>query len=80
MYERFAELFVLALTIYAALGFVFALAFVSVGVARMDPEAKGTKLGFRVIIIPGVVAFWPLLLRRWIGGVTEPPAERNPHR
>jgi vacuolar-type H+-ATPase subunit I/STV1 len=80
MYERFAAVFVFALLAYAALGFLFAVAFVSFGVTRMDPEARGTKLGFRLLIMPGVMAFWPLLLQRWIGGATEPPAERDPHR
>jgi hypothetical protein len=80
MYERLAAVFVFALLAYAALGFLFAVAFVSSGVTRMDPEAQGTKLGFRLIIIPGVMAFWPLLLKRWIRGATEPPLERNPHR
>jgi hypothetical protein len=80
MYERFAEALVVGLFSYAALGFLFALAFVSRGVQRIDPEAKGTGVGFRLIIIPGVVAFWPLLLSRWLSGATEPPLEGNPHR
>lgn len=79
MYERFAAGFVYALLTYAVLGVLFALAFVSVGVSKIDPEAQGTKLGFRLIIIPGVIAFWPLLLKR-LNGATEPPLERNPHQ
>jgi hypothetical protein len=80
MYERFAAGFVIALLTYAALGFLFALAFVSAGVQRIDPEAKGTKLGFRLLIFPGAMAFWPLLLKRWVSGAGEPPLERDPHR
>jgi len=80
MYEQFAAAFVWALLIYIALGLLFALGFVSVGVQRIDPEASGTKFSFRLIIIPGVIAFWPLLLKRWLNGATEPPLERNPHR
>ena len=52
---------------------------VTAGVQRVDPEARGAGFGFRTLIFPGVVAFWPLLLRRWVGGATEPPPERNPH-
>jgi hypothetical protein len=80
MYERFAAGFVYALLTYAALGLLFALAFVSAGVQRIDPEARGAKFGFRIIIIPGVIAFWPPLLKRWLKGAIEPPLERNPHR
>lgn len=80
MFERVVELGLLLLAVYAISGVVFALAFVTVGVTRLDAEAKGTGLGFRLLIVPGVAAFWPLLLRRWIAGAHEPPLETNPHR
>jgi hypothetical protein len=80
VFERVAVLFVDALTLYAALGVVFAIAFVCVGVKRIDSQAVGTGVGFRILIFPGSVAFWPLLLRRWVRGNAEPPRERNPHR
>lgn len=69
-----------AVTIYALLGLLFAVAFVSVGVTRVDAAARGTGLGFRLLILPGVVALWPLLLQRWRQGALEPPVEANAHR
>ena len=80
MYEAFAILFVYALYAYTALGVAFALAFVTVGVKRIDSQAIGSSVGFRLLIFPGSVAFWPMLLRRWISGTEEPPEERNPHQ
>jgi len=80
MYEAIAILFVSALYAYTTLGVAFALAFVTVGVKRIDSQAIGSSVGFRVLIFPGSVAFWPLLLRRWVSGKEEPPDERNPHR
>ncbi|PYU45990.1 MAG: hypothetical protein DMG54_04580 [Acidobacteria bacterium] len=80
MYERIAILLVDAFYLYALLGVVFALAFVTVGVKRIDSQANGSRAAFRLLIFPGSVAFWPLLLRRWIAGKNEPPEERNPHR
>lgn len=74
------EVFVYALTAYAGFGLLFALAFVFSGVQRLDSEAQGSGVGFRLLILPGVAAFWPMFLRRWLRGVTEPPAEKNPHR
>lgn len=66
--------------IYGALGFVFALYFVFAGAGKIDPvAAEGTK-GFRLLIIPGVCLFWPLLLLRLVRGVSEPPDENNAHR
>ena len=80
MFERFALLLVDALSLYALLGGLFALAFVGVGVNRIDAQAVGTGVAFRILIFPGSVAFWPLLLRRWVAGETEPPQERSPHQ
>jgi hypothetical protein len=64
---------------YALIGAIFGLAFVAFGVQRVDSGAKGSGIGFRVLIFPGSVAFWPLLLRHWIGGQHEPVEEANPH-
>lgn len=60
-----ATLLVHALEIYAAAGLVFAVFFLWRGVARLDSAAAGSPLGFRLIILPGVVALWPLLAWRW---------------
>jgi len=37
---------------------VFALAFVTVGVKRIDSQANGSRVAFRLLIFPGSVAFW----------------------
>ena len=65
---------------YLACGLVFAVPFVLFGVKRIDPQAAHGSWGFRLLIIPGTAAFWPLLLRRWLSGIAEPPVECNPHR
>ena len=75
-----AEAFVVALAAYMIIGVVFAIPFLLVGVQRIDVQARGAGAGFRLLIFPGVAALWPLLLRRWIRGLSEPPVERNPHR
>lgn len=67
-------------SVYAICGLLFAAPFVLVGVNRIDPHAAHSSWGFRLLIIPGTVAFWPLLLSRWMKGVHEPPEENNPHR
>lgn len=80
MAHTVATIVVAALGTYAALGFVFALAFAWRGAGRVDPVAKEGTWGFRLLIIPGAMALWPLLLGRWLGGDGQPPDERNPHR
>jgi hypothetical protein len=78
--EAVAELMVAVLTSYAAFGLAFGLLFVVIGIHRVDAQAKGASIGFRLIILPGVAAMWPLLLARWVRGVREPPLEANAHR
>lgn len=79
MSETIAAGLVLTLGIYAGLGLLFAVPFVLRGVGHVDPQARAGSRGFRLAILPGVVAFWPLLARRWAQG-RQPPEERNPHR
>ena len=67
------------LGIYLGVGLVFAVAFVWRGVGTIDPAARGGTAGFRLLIIPGAAALWPILARRWLRG-EGPPVERNPHR
>lgn len=80
MWQVVVEWTVRALALYVALGTAFAVPFVLRGVARVDATAAQGTWGFRLAILPGAVAFWPLLLVRWIRGGGHPPAERNAHR
>ncbi len=80
MFETLAKIFVCALETYAGLGLIFAVLFVWIGVQRLDAEAQGSGIAFRLLILPGVAAFWPVFLQRWTRRIADPPAERNPHR
>ena len=75
-----AAMLLILLGAYLACGFAFAIPFALVGVKKMAPHALHGSWGFRLLIIPGSVAFWPLLLKRWASGVREPPEEGNAHR
>ena len=75
-----AALFLIALGIYMACGLLFAIAFSLVGVKKIDPHASHGSWGFRLLIVPGTMALWPLLLRRWTSGSTGPPEESTAHR
>jgi hypothetical protein len=80
MLEIVAKAIVYTLAVYASLGLVFAVPFVWLGVQRLDSEAQGSSIGFRLLILPGVAAFWPMFLYRWRRGMAEPPLEKNRHR
>ena len=53
---------------YLGLGIVVGVAFALFGVARVDAGAKGASWGFRLLILPGVIALWPWIARRWSRG------------
>ena len=80
MFDTLAKAFVYSLETYVGLGLIFAVLFVWSGVHRLDSEAQGSGVGFRLLILPGIAAFWPMFLYRWRRGINEPPVERNPHR
>lgn len=75
-----AAAFLILLGLYLACGFLFALAFALAGAKRIDPHAARGSWGFRLLITPGAMALWPLLMRRWSKGMQEPPEERTAHR
>ena len=52
--------------VYLALGFIFMIPFIAKGINKIEEGAHGSGVGFRIIIIPGVIIFWPVLLRNWI--------------
>ena len=57
--------------VYLAAGLVFAVPFVIKGVTAVDEAATGSKWGFRLIIVPGTIVFWPVLLKKWIRSTKE---------
>jgi hypothetical protein len=59
------DLVQLAAAGYLIAGLAFGLAFVTVGVSRLDPAARGASPVFRLLILPGSVALWPVLAAQW---------------
>jgi hypothetical protein len=55
-----------AVATYLVIGSIVAVPFVLFGIGRIDPSARGAPLTFRALVFPGVVAMWPLILRRWV--------------
>ncbi len=59
------QVLLIVIGVYALLGVAFAAAFLTRGVARMDPAVAGSKRSIRVLLAPGVVALWPVLASKW---------------
>jgi hypothetical protein len=54
-------------TIYGAVGIVVGIAFLLLGLDRIDPAAHGAY-AFRPLLLPGCVLLWPLVAVRWWRG------------
>jgi hypothetical protein len=52
--------------LYLAAGVLFAVFFLNRGIQKIDTAAHGSGWGFRLIILPGIIVFWPVLLIKWI--------------
>jgi hypothetical protein len=75
-----AAAILIVLGIYLACGLVFAVPFAFWGAQKIDPHAAPGGWGFRLLIIPGTMALWPLLMLRCCRGIHEPLEESNAHR
>jgi putative effector of murein hydrolase LrgA (UPF0299 family) len=53
------------LAIYAAVGVVAALAFVSFGISQVLHPPLPATIGARILLLPGAFALWPYILLRW---------------
>ena len=60
---------------YAWFGAAAALAFLGFGVDRVDESARGSY-PFRVLLVPGVMLLWPLVLWRWLALERTPEPDR----
>lgn len=58
------------LGLYALLGLIVAISFVSFGVTQVQPFSM--SLGARVLLLPGVAALWPYVLIRWLNARRAP--------
>lgn len=74
------DFFLITLATYLLIGALFAIPFIISGIGKIDPTAQKGSWKFRLIVMPGVIAFWPTLFWRWIKGAHRPPQEKNPHR
>ena len=56
----------LILYIYLIIGLLFAILFVTIGVHKVDADMHNAPVGMRLILIPGSVLLWPVMMIKWI--------------
>jgi len=60
------EILLIIAAIYLLGGVLFVIPFLMKGLNKVDEGANGSTIGFKIIIIPGVIVFWPVLLSKWM--------------
>lgn len=52
------------LAVWIGLGLAVAVAFLTIGIDRVDPAARGAY-AVRPLLVPGIVLLWPMVILRW---------------
>jgi hypothetical protein len=52
--------------LYLIAGVLFGSFLLIKGIQKIDVTATGTGWGFRLIILPGIIILWPVLLNKWL--------------
>ena len=70
------KLVFIAVAVYLCCGVIFSFFFIRKGMKAIDPDGThGSPVGFKIIIIPGVIVFWSLLLKKWANAM--PPSSEG---
>lgn len=65
MLETISTAVVILVAGYTLVGLLFALPFLLRGAGRIDSAAGEGSRGFRLVILPGTIALWPVLAWKW---------------
>ncbi|WOR15506.1 hypothetical protein RYZ27_02380 [Hyphomonas sp. FCG-A18] len=74
MSESLANIIVTGFGVYLLIGLLVGFAYMFGGAGKIDPAAKGKGLPLRVrlLILPGIIGLWPMMLTKLLTQ-TEPP-------
>jgi len=76
MIESAFTILLLISAAYVVAGLATAVWFFVLRIKHLDAPAAGGSLGFRILVAPGVIALWPLILMKAV----RPPAGAGPDR
>ena len=80
MMESLAQILVWSGYAYVAAGLLLLPWWHTRGLARLDAAAGHGGWGFRLLVTPGLVGLWPVLLPAALRGSGHPKIESNTHR
>jgi hypothetical protein len=71
MIETIVSILLIIAGLYLLTGIIFYFPFIRKGVHTFDDGVKSAPLMMKILIFPGTVALWPVLLKKWRkGGVS----------
>ncbi len=65
--EQVFSIVLTVIGVYMAIGLIFGLIFIDTGLKKVDKNAQEASRSFRLLILPGLLIFWPFFLKKWIG-------------
>lgn len=65
MFELIVRIALALVGLYLVAGLAICIPLHRNGLARIDHGTSGTSLFFRLLITPGLITLWPLLIHRW---------------
>ena len=63
------QIILIIVLIYLLAGVLFVIPFLLKGIVKVDEVAHGGSIGFKLIIIPGIIVFWTVLLKKWLNAL-----------
>jgi len=69
------EIILIIVAVYLLVGVLFVIPFLMKGLNKIDEGTHGSTIGFKIIIIPGVIVLWPVLLSKWMRRPPSPKGE-----
>ncbi|MCA9303578.1 MAG: hypothetical protein KC996_05600 [Phycisphaerales bacterium] len=67
------DLILLVLACYALVGILVSVPLVAFGIQRIDPVMRSSPLSARLLMFPGSVALWPIMLIKWFAARSVSP-------
>lgn len=64
MIDTVATILLLLVGLYILIGIIFYFPFIRKGVHTIDGGVKGASTFMKVLIFPGIIALWPILLKK----------------
>ena len=64
--QTIVNIMLIAVAVYFSGGALFTVIFLFRGLNKVDERTHGATVGFKIIIIPGCIVLWPILLRKWM--------------